>query len=67
MSKLASMTGSGWKGYTGGVGLMLFGVCLGIEAIGVDFTDLINDATFDQAIQHVLEGLAVFGLRHRLG
>lgn len=61
--KLANVTGSGWKGYLAGVGLILYGVVLGIDATGVDVLPEI-EATFDQAIETVLVGLGIFGIRH---
>lgn len=61
MKKLASLTGQGWKGYTAGIGLMLYGIVLGIDAIGIDIGGL--EGTFENAIEAFLLGLAAFGIR----
>lgn len=63
MKWLANAMGEGWKGYTAGIGLMLYGIVIAIDSIGVDIAGL--EGTFEQAIQTFLLGLAAFGIRSK--
>ena len=62
--KLAALTGSGWKGYTAGIGLMMLGVVMFIDAIGIDMPSL--EVTIDEAFWTFLSGMAAFGIRHTM-
>ncbi len=63
MKSLVDLTGSGWKGYLGGLGLMLLGVCLGIDAMGIDLP--LIEGNFDAAVTTFFLGLSAFGIRHK--
>ena len=65
MQKLANLTGSGWKGYAGGVGMMLYAAVIAMDASGLDVMPNIV-GTYDQAIAMFLLGLAAFGIRDKL-
>ncbi len=60
---------SGWKGYAAGIGLMLYGIVLGIDVLLQQMGyDLLPDkqSTIDLAVQTFLLGLGVLGIRHKL-
>ena len=63
MKWFATIAGEGWKGYTAGIGLMLYGLVLGIDAMGIDIGGL--EGTFDNAVESFLLGLAAFGIRSK--
>ena len=64
LKKLAVATGTGWKAYMAGIGLMLYGIVVGIDSIGIDIPNI--EGTLKEATQLFLQGLAVFGIRSRM-
>ena len=65
ISVLSTVSGSGWKAYTAGIGMMLYGVVIALDASGFDvMPNLVG--TYDQALSMFLLGLAAFGIRDKL-
>lgn len=60
---LTAVPKNGWKGYAAGVGLMLYGIVIGIDALGIDIGGL--EGSMENAIETFLLGLAAFGIRSK--
>lgn len=63
LKQLASVTGSGWKGYAAGIGLMLYSVVVAIQSVGIEMP---IETSSSSAVELFLMGLAAFGIRSRM-